>query len=200
MRNALVATLSLSLLFGADAATALQVDPVAGQPLDPNYQQQAERERQDQQRQEEEERDRQMQERLQGRVDDACGIAGCGDYEGLQSRALAGTGLVAVLHRIERDDDELTVRLRFYNEGDAAVRLSVDPGGEHPFLLLVGEEELAILADDDGELEAKKPLDVELDPGEMETWYATFPAPATGTRRIDLAIPPFPTFEQIELE
>ena len=56
-----------------------------------------------------EERDRQAQ--------DACGIAGCGDYEGLQSRALAGTGLIAVLHRIEQDDDELTVRLRFYNEG-----------------------------------------------------------------------------------
>ena len=200
MRTALVPIAALSLsLFCVASAAALQVDPVAGQPLDPNYQQQAERERQDQQRQEEEERDRQAQERLQGRADDACGIAGCGDYEGLQSRALAGTGLIAVLHRIEQGDDELTVRLRFYNEGDAPARLSIDPAGEHPFLLVAGDEELAILADD-GELEAKKPLDIELEPGDSETWWAKFPAPPAGTRRIGLAIPPFPAFEGVELE
>ena len=63
-----------------------------------------------------------------------------------------------------------------------------------------GGSALAILADDGGELEAKKPLDVELEPGDSETWWAKFPAPPAGTRRIDLAIPPFPAFEGVELE
>jgi len=188
-----LAILSLAaLLFVAaslPSTARAQQDPVAGQPLDPNYADQADRQQQDQRRQEQDER----------RGADPCEL-GCGDHEGLQTRGIPDTRLVAVIHRTELDDGVLTVRLRFYNEGEEPARLSVDPTGEDAFLLKVGGEEYAILRNGDGDFEAKDALDVELKPGKMETWWAKFPAPPDGTRAFDLEIPPAVTFRNVRLE
>ena len=108
-----------------------------------------------------------------------------------------GTSLVVVLHRTEIDDDVLTARLRFYNEGETPVQLSIDPTGEETFVLRVGSEEYPILRNEDGEPETKGPLSLELEPGKMETWWAKFPAPPAGTRWIDLDIPPAVTFRDV---
>ena len=170
------------------AHAAVQQDPVGGQALDPNYADQAERERRDQLRREEEER--------RSSADDPCEL-GCGDYEGLQTRGIPGTALVAVLHRTEIDDDVLTARLRFYNEGEAPALLSIDPTGDETFVLRVGSEEYPILRNEDGEAETKGPLSLEIKPGKMETWWAKFPAPPAGTRRIDLEIPPAVAFRDV---
>ncbi len=169
---------------------AVQQDPVNGQPLDPHYADQADQQRRDQLRREQDER----------RSDaDPCEL-GCGDYEGLQTRGISGTSLVAVLHRTEIEDDVLTARLRFYNEGEAPAHLSIDPSGEQTFVLRVGTEEYPILRNEDGEPEAKDPLSMELEPGEMETWWAKFPAPPAGTRSIDLEIPPAAIFRDVRLD
>lgn len=173
------------------ARAAIQQDPVAGQALDPNYADQAERERREQLRREQEER--------RESADDPCEL-GCGDYEGLQTRGIPGTSLVAVLHRLEVDDDVVTARLRFYNEGEAPAHLTVDPTGEAAFVLRAGAEEFPILRNEDGEPEAKDALAVELEPGEMETWWAKFPSPPGGTRWIDLEIPPAATFGDVRFE
>ncbi len=173
------------------ARGAVQQDPVGGQVLDPNYADQAERERRDQLRREEEER--------RNSADDPCEL-GCGDYEGLQTRGIPGTSLVAVLHRTEIDDGVLTARLRFYNEGETPAHLSIDPTGEESFVLRVGAEEYPLLRSEDGEPESKDPLSLELEPGEMETWWAKFPAPPAGTRRIDLDIPPAVTFRDVRID
>jgi hypothetical protein len=187
-----VAILALVVLLPPDArSAALQIDPVGGQPVDPNYGDQAERQRQDRRRQEQDERN----------AADPCELGSCGDFEGLQSRGIPDTRIVAVLHRVELDDDVLTVRLRFHNDGAEPARISIDPTNpENAFLLRVGEEEHGILRNGDGELEAKDPLEVEIKPGKMETWWAKFPAPPAGTRRFDLEIPPVATFRDVRLD
>lgn len=187
----LIAALCAIPILPLTARAAIQQDPVGGAALDPNYADQAERERREQLRREQEER--------RSGANDPCEL-GCGDYEGLQTRGIPGTSLVAVLHRTEIDDDVLTARLRFYNEGETPAHLSIDPAGEETFVLRVGTEEYPILRNDDGEPEAKDPLSMELEPGEMETWWAKFPAPPAGTRRIDLEIPPAATFRDVRLD
>ncbi|HJR53426.1 MAG TPA: hypothetical protein VJ982_06905 [Gemmatimonadota bacterium] len=120
---------------------------------------------------------------------DACGI-GCEDHEGLQIRGIPGTSLAAVVYKALLDDDVLTIQLRFHNDGSEPARLTVDPRGAAPsFYVQVGEQKLFILADDDGDLEAKEPLDVELEPGEIESWWARFPAPPRGTTAFDFHFP-----------
>jgi hypothetical protein len=172
------------------ARAAVQQDPVGGAPLDANYADRAEQERRAQLRQEQEER---------RSGTDPCEL-GCGDYEGLQTRGVPGTSLVAVLHRTEIDGDVVTARLRFYNEGQTPAHLTIDPSGEEVFVLRVGTEEYPILRNEDGEPESKDPLSIELEPGEMETWWAKFPAPPAGTRWIDLEIPPAVTFRQVRFD
>lgn len=186
----IVALLALLALPAATRA-AVQQDPVAGQALDPNYADQAERERRDQQRREQEER--------RESADDPC-ESGCGDYEGLQTRGIPGTRLVAVLHRLDIDDDVVTARLRFYNEGDTPAHLAIDPTEEAEFVLRAGDEEFPILRNEDGKAEAKDALSLDLDPGEMETWWAKFPSPPAGTRWIDLEIPPATGFRDVRFQ
>lgn len=129
---------------------------------------------------------------------DACGI-GCEDHEGLQVRGIPGTFLAAVVYKVLLDDDVLTIQLRFHNDGSEPARLTVDPhGAAQSFYVQVGEKKLFILADEDGDLEAKEPLDVELEPGEIESWWARFPAPPRGTTAFDLHIPDV-TFHDVPL-
>lgn len=171
----------------ATRALAVQQNTVAGQPLDPNYADQEGQERRDQLRKEEEAR----------HSTDVCEL-GCGDYEGLQSRGIPDTPFVAVLHKAELDDGVLTMRLRFYNEGSEPARLAIDPSvNSEAFFVRIGREKLFILKDGDGELEAKDPLEVDLKPGEMESWWAKFPAPPAGTEEFDLEIPPVATFRAV---
>lgn len=184
-----VAVLAIPALPPA-ARAAIQQDPVGNAPLDANYADQAEQQRRDQLRREEEERHSGA---------DPCEL-GCGDYEGLQTRGIPGTSLVAVLHRTEIDGDVVTARMRFYNEGQTPAHLSIDPSGEEAFVLRVGTEEFPILRNEDGEPESKDPLSMELEPGEMETWWAKFPAPPAGTRWIDLVIPPAATFRDVRFD
>ena len=130
---------------------------------------------------------------------DACGL-GCDLHEGIQVRGIPGTFLSVALYKALLDDDLLTVQLRFHNDGVEPARLTMDPrGAPASFYVQVGEEKLYVLEDDDGELEAKERLALELEPGEIESWWARFPAPPRGTSTFDVYIPAV-TFRDVPLE
>jgi hypothetical protein len=172
------------------ARAAAQAAPVGGQPLDPEYADRVEQENRD------EARRRQDLMHTSG----ACDL-GCSEHEGIQIRPIPGTALVGVIHQASVDDGVLTVRIRFYNDGAEPARLTVDPtAGYETFFVRVGGERLLILKDEDGELEAKEPLEVDLKPGKVESWWAKFPAPPSGARAFDLEIPPIAPFANVPLE
>jgi len=172
------------------AHAALQQDPVGNRPLDPEYEDQREREVREQRRKE--------QEALH--ATDACEF-GCVEHEGLQTRAIPGTTLVAVVHQAKLEDEGLTLRLRFYNDGSEPARLTIDPTTDYEsFFVQVGREKLFIRKDEDGELEAKDPLALDLKPDKMESWWAKFPAPPAGTETFNLEIPPAAAFRGVPLE
>lgn len=152
------------------------------------------------------ERHREEQAALQGNfatvkdryVADPCGL-GCDDHYGLQTRGVPGTHLVAVIYEASRDDGVLTVRLRFYNDGSEPARLTIDPTRTcEAFFVRIGREELYILKDD-GELEAKESMEVDLEPGKMESWWANFPAPPLDSKVFDLEIPPIALFTNVPI-
>jgi hypothetical protein len=174
----------------AAGAVAVQQDPVGNRPLDPEYADQREREEREQRRKE--------QEALHAA--DACEY-GCVEHEGLQTRAIPGTTLVAVVHQAKLEDDGLTLRLRFYNDGAEPARLTIDPTTDYEsFFVQVGREKLFIRKDEDGELDVKDPLELDLKPGKMESWWAKFPAPPAGTESFHLEIPPVAAFRSVPLE
>jgi hypothetical protein len=112
------------LAFAAVPALALdalgQQDPIGNRPLDPDYEDAAQREDREQRRKE--------QEALHEA--EACEF-GCAEHEGLQTRPIPDTPLVGVVHRTELDDDVLTLRLRFYNDGSEPARLTIDPSSDY---------------------------------------------------------------------
>jgi hypothetical protein len=148
---------------------------------------------------EEQRRNRQREEERALHRDPGC--QGCGRRtEGIQIQPIPGTTLVAVLHDIDLEDGILTVRFRFYNDGPESAQLAIDPATTYEsFFVKVGEEKLFILRDDDGNLQAKKRLEVDLEPGAMESWWATFPAPAESTKTFDLQIPPVAPFLNVSI-
>lgn len=104
---------------------------------------------------------------------------------------MPGTGLMAVLHDIDVEDDALTVRIRFYNEGTEPATLAVDPTAAYDsFYVEVDGEKSFILRDDDGTLEAKESLARDLEPGGMESWWAHFPPLPPKAVSFDVVIPP----------
>ena len=104
---------------------------------------------------------------------------------------MPGTGLMAVLHDIDVEDDALTVRIRFYNEGTEPATLAVDPTAAYDsFDVEVDGEKSFILRDDDGTLEAKESLARDLEPGGMESWWAHFPPLPPKAVSFDVVIPP----------
>jgi hypothetical protein len=185
--------LLLAALVGVPAsarAMAVQANPVGGQPLDPEYAD----------RVEEENRDEARRRQDLMHTSAACDL-GCSEHEGIQTRPISGTSLVGVVHQASVDDGILTVRLRFYNDGAETARLTIDPtAGYEGFFVQVGGEKLLIVKDEEGELEAKEPLEVDLKPGKVESWWAKFPAPPAGTEAFDLEIPPVATFRDVPLE
>lgn len=132
-------------------------------------------------------------------VADPCGL-GCGDHYGLQTRAIPGTPLVGVVYQANREDGVLTLRLRLYNDGSEPARLTIDPTSAYEaFFVRVGGEKLHILKGEDGELEAKESLEVDLEPGHMESWWANFRAPSLDSKAFDLEIPPIDPFRDVPL-
>ena len=131
---------------------------------------------------------------------DACGV-GCEDHEGIQVRGIPGTSLAAVIYKAHIDDDDvLTLQLRFHNDGLVPERLVIDPStAPGSFYVEVGDEKLTILEDEDGELQAKEPLDEVVEPGDIFSWWARFPAPPSGTASFDLEIFPFDAFRNVPL-
>ena len=130
---------------------------------------------------------------------DACGL-GCVGHEGLDVRSLPGTDLTAVLYKVRRDDDALTVQLRFYNDGEGAARLRLDPHDPSASLFVqAGDQTLRILADEDGGLQSKDALNELLEPGESESWWARFAAPPDGVTLFDLHLPAV-TFREVKLD
>ena len=129
---------------------------------------------------------------------DACGL-GCEGHEGIQVRGIPGTDLAAVLYKTFRDDGALTVQLRFHNDGSERARLTLDPTGlPESFYVQIGANRWSILTDEEGELETKGRLDEMLAPGEIESWWARFPAPRSATA-FDLYIPGV-VFRDVPLE
>jgi hypothetical protein len=130
---------------------------------------------------------------------DACGL-GCEGHEGLQVRSISGTDLTAVLYKVRRNDDVLTVQLRFHNDGDRAARLRLDPYDAcGSFYVQAGDQRRGILADEDGGLQSKDALNEELEPGEIESWWARFAAPPAGATVFDLHLPAV-TFLDVKLD
>ncbi|MGH7565593.1 MAG: hypothetical protein ACREK2_02065 [Gemmatimonadota bacterium] len=170
-------------------AMVVQQYPVGGQPVEPEYEDRETQEQRDQRRRE--------QAALHGT--DACEL-GCVEHEGLQTRGIPDTPLVAVVHEATREDGVLTLRLRFYNDGSEPARLTIDPtSASESYFVRVGREKLFILKDEDGELEAKESLEVDLKPGKMESWWAKFPAPAADAEAFDLEFPPIATFTNVPI-
>ena len=129
-----------------------------------------------------------------------CGTGRICSYrgEGIQSKGVPGTNLVAVLHDIDREQDGLLVRVRFYNDGPEPVRLGVDPAQAYDaYFVEAGGERRFILREEDGTLEAKDAFVRMLEPGAMESWWAKFPPLENGARAIDITIPPAPRFEMV---
>ena len=130
---------------------------------------------------------------------DACGL-GCYLHEGLQVRGIPGTFLSVALYKALVDDDALTLQLRFHNDGAEPERLTIDPSEtSESYYVQVGEGRLYILEDENGELESKGALNELLEPGEIESWWARFPAPPHGTTTFDLHLPAA-TFRDVPLE
>jgi hypothetical protein len=119
---------------------------------------------------------------------DACGL-GCEGHEGLQVLGIPGTRLAAVVYKALLDDHILTVQLRFHNDGLEPARLAIDPETPGSVFVQVGEERLSILVDEDGTQQSKGALDEVLDPGEIESWWARFPAPSSDATSFDLHVP-----------
>ena len=173
----------------AARAMVVQQYPVGGQPVEPEYGDRESQEQRDQRRKE--------QEALHGT--DACEL-GCVEHEGLQTRGIPDTPLVGVVYQANRENGVMTLRLRFYNDGSEPARLTIDPSSDHEaFFVRVGQEKLFILKDEDGELEAKEPLELDLKPGKMESWWAKFPAPAADAEAFDLEVPPIATFTNVPI-
>lgn len=150
-------------------------------------------------RYEQEKREQRRKEQEAQQENSACEL-GCVEHEGLQTRGIPDTPLVAVIHEATRDDGVLTLRLRIYNDGAEPARLTIDPSNAYEsFFVKVGEEKLSILKDEDGELEAKEPLEIDLKPGKMESWWAKFPAPSADSETFDLEIPPIATFTNVPI-
>jgi hypothetical protein len=63
----------------------------------------------------------------------------------------------------------------------------------------VDGERSFILRDEDGDLEAKKSFAGELDPGEMESWWARFPPLPSQAVSFDIVIPRLPRFEGVHV-
>ncbi|HET7693651.1 MAG TPA: hypothetical protein VFM44_11235 [Gemmatimonadota bacterium] len=118
--------------------------------------------------------------------------------EAIQSHRVPGTGLMAVLHDIDLGEDALTVRMRFYNEGTETATLALDPNASYEaFYVEVDGEKSFILRDEDGDLEAKESFAGELDPGEMESWWARFPPLASHAVSFDIEIQSIPRFQGV---
>lgn len=130
------------------------------------------------------------------------GCPGCNRRtEGIQSRPIGGTSLVAILNDVDLDDGVLTVRLRIYNDGSWPTRLTIDPEATYGLIFVrAGNEKLFILRNDHGDLVAKDRLDVELIPGGMESFWMDFPAPPEGTETFDIEISPIAPFEDLSLD
>ena len=129
---------------------------------------------------------------------DACGL-GCYLHEGLQVRGIPGTFLSVALYRARVEDDVLTIQLRFHNDGAGPGRLTVDPfGAPASFFVQAGEKRLYIREDEDGGQDMKGSLDEVLEPGEIESWWARFPAPPPDATTYDFHIPAV-TFHDVPL-
>ena len=108
-------------------------------------------------------------------------------------------GAKSSLRHWHRSEDEFVmVRLRFYNDGSEPASLVIDPAiGYESFAISAGGETLHILREGNGDLAAKKRLDLDVRPGAMESWWALFPALPAGTETFDLVVPPAPPFEAV---
>ena len=187
-----IATLPLSARSQVNGPE-IRVNPTTGEELlEPYYANQYLEELRDDRREAEDESaaDREgSREREVVYAKDACGV-GCDDHEGLQVRRIPGTLLAAVIYKAELDGDVLTLRLRFINDGPASERLVIDPStNPESFYVQVGKEKLHILEHERGELEAKDPSDEVLEPGEIASWWAKFPAPPSETEAFDFQLP-----------
>jgi hypothetical protein len=199
---ALVAIPSLPLAARAQVNPPTYVNPVTGELLEQHYVDRYQdwlRDRRRRGQLAKSEQIEKMQARQAAYAADACGL-GCSDHEGIQVRGIPGTSLAAVLYKAKLDDDVLTLQLRFHNDGSEPARFTIDPWSDpERFFVQVGEKKLFILEDEDGELKAKEPLAATLEPGEIESWWAKFPAPPPGTKTFDLQIPAG-AFREVPLE
>jgi hypothetical protein len=185
----------LLFLTGSLLASRTALGQIQAAPRDPYL---AAREREEQVEQEKRNRERER-ERRSPRPSGCSTGAMCAPREaGIQSHPVAGTGLVAVLHDVDVDEDALNVRLRFFNDGAEPVTLTIDPQSSYEaYFVAVGGERRFILRDDGGSLQAKRPLSREIQPGSMESWWAKFPPLPPDAGAFDVVIPPAPPFEAV---
>ena len=116
----------------------------------------------------------------------------------IQNHTVLASGLVAVLHDVDVEKDALIVRLRFLNHGAGPVTLVIDPSADYEaYFVEVDGARRFILRDDNGSFQAKKPIDGELEPGSMESWWAKFPPLPPDAESFDLVVPPAPRFEAV---
>jgi hypothetical protein len=188
-------TFPILLLGGVLLAPAPALAQVQEAPRDPYL-----KARENVEQIEQEKRNRERERERQRPKPSACATgANCAPRgAGIQSHIVPGSGLMAVLHDVDVEKDALNVRFRFFNDGAEPVTLAIDPRADYEaYFVEVDGARRFILRNDDGSLQAKKPIDGELEPGSMESWWAKFPPLPPDAESFDVVVPPAPRFEAV---
>jgi hypothetical protein len=115
-------------------------------------------------------------------------------------------GITAELTGVTQSDGVLTVRLRFRNTGDKTRRVQIvtHPNDIDKYYVVAGTTKLLPLRDSDkvplmSALNSGGNIEPELKPGTSYLFWAKFPAPAAGTKKIAIYTVPAPPFEDVQV-
>jgi len=115
-------------------------------------------------------------------------------------------GFTAELTSVTQSDGVLTVRIRFRNTSDKARRvpLVTHPNDIDKYYVVAGSTKLLPLRDSEkvplmSALGSGGNLEPELRPGTSFLFWAKFPAPPAGTKKIAIYTVPTPPFEDVQV-
>lgn len=124
----------------------------------------------------------------------------------LQVQETNTEGINAELMSVAESDGVLTVKIRFRNNGDNARRIGII---RHPYdvdktYVVAGSTKLLPLRDSDkaplmSALDAGGTLEPELRPGGSYFFWAKFPAPPAGTKKIAIYTVTAPPFDDVQV-
>lgn len=124
----------------------------------------------------------------------------------LQSQETNMEGITAELTGVTQSDGVLTVRIRFRNTGDKTRRVQIvtHPNDIDKNYVVAGSTKLLPLRDSDkvplmSALNSGGNIEPELKTGGSYLFWAKFPAPPAGTKKIAIYTVPAPPFEDVQV-